>query len=96
MNEQHMVSKASVTVDENGVMIRDHYEREVVMWDIQEFADDPIAAIAACNAIHMFYSQGVDAVAKTMGRNISNPGFVLQWNFMFGRYQRIENEDLLP
>jgi hypothetical protein len=67
----------AVEITESSVTLRDKYGREVVHWTSDEFIeDDGLAALAACNAIHLFHTEGIEAVAELIGKDISNPDYI--------------------
>ena len=50
---------------EDGVTIYDNDGNEVVMWNMDEMEEGAEVALAMATAIHIFHTEGVDAV-KTM------------------------------
>lgn len=55
-----------VVFGDDYVQILDSKGKEILYWDIKEWTDDPQVLFLICNAIVMLFTQGEDALKKTL------------------------------
>ena len=86
MPSEYKTSDGVVLIEEDGVYIRTDTadgtvsDNEIVMWSIDEIAEDPSVGLVIANAIALFFTKGADALAASIGKCVLPDGEVVLEN----------------